>query len=450
MPEPDLEQWRAEVDEWLVSVLPRRADRGDAAPDYAIFANITEDAEHALLDRVREYRRQRFDAGYGAIALPTELGGAGLSARYVVAFTAAEQAFERPTSTELISVTCGLVGPTIATFGTDEQRDKFARAFLRSDLLCCQLFSEPGAGSDLAAVATTAVAEDNGWLINGQKVWSSGARFADYGLLLARTDPEVAKQAGLTMFLIPMDAPGVESPTDQADERRIVVQRGVPVRRAHRRRHAGGAGRRRLEGRERHARVRAHRQRSGHPAQGRHLRRPARAGASPRQGDRSGRAPATRRRVRAHRNCGRPPPIESRGRRRRAPRPGRRRRSARSSRRRTSPGSARSRPRCSAPVSPPTPANRTRSPGPSTCSARPAIDWPAAPTRSSATSSASACSACPANRASTAACRTRSCRAAAESSKASTSGHQPSSVASRSRCTAASPKSTSSARARRK
>jgi alkylation response protein AidB-like acyl-CoA dehydrogenase len=213
MPEPDLDQWRTEVDQWLASVLPQRTDRaasGDAPPDYAIFANITEDAEHALLDRVREYRRQRFDAGYGAIALATELGGAGLSPRYVVAFTAAEQGFEAPPSTELISVTCGLVGPTIATFGTEEQRDKYARAFLRSDLLCCQLFSEPGAGSDLAAVATTAVQEDNGWLINGQKVWSSGARFADYGLLLARTDPEVAKQAGLTMFLIPMDAPGVE------------------------------------------------------------------------------------------------------------------------------------------------------------------------------------------------------------------------------------------------
>ncbi|HEU5267583.1 MAG TPA: acyl-CoA dehydrogenase family protein [Jatrophihabitans sp.] len=210
MAEPELEQWRGQVREWLASVLPPRTEADDAQPDYAIFANITEEAERALLDRVREYRRQRFDAGYGAIALPVELGGAGLSPRFVVAFTAEEQQFEAPQSTELISVTCGLVGPTIATFGTDAQREKYARAFLRSDLLCCQLFSEPGAGSDLAAVATTAVHADNGWLINGQKVWSSGARFADYGLLLARTDPDVAKQAGLTMFLIPMDAPGVE------------------------------------------------------------------------------------------------------------------------------------------------------------------------------------------------------------------------------------------------
>jgi alkylation response protein AidB-like acyl-CoA dehydrogenase len=202
--------WRAEAREWLASELPRRPERPEGPTDYAVFQNITEEAERELLDKIRAYRQQRYDAGYGAIALSVELGGAGLSPRYVVAFTEEEQAFEAPPSTELISVTTGLVGPTIATFGTPEQRAKYARAFLRSDLLCCQLFSEPGAGSDLAAVATSAIKNDDGWLLDGQKVWSSGARFADYGLLLARTDPDVAKQAGLTMFLIPMDAPGVE------------------------------------------------------------------------------------------------------------------------------------------------------------------------------------------------------------------------------------------------
>ena len=210
MSEPDMRAWRAEAREWLASVLPQRPERPEGPADYAVFQNITEEAERELLDKIRAYRQQRYDAGYGAIALSEELGGAGLSPRYVVAFTEEEQAFEAPPSTELISVTTGLVGPTIATFGTPEQRAKYARAFLRSDLLCCQLFSEPGAGSDLAAVATSAVKNDDGWLLDGQKVWSSGARFADYGLLLARTDPDVAKQAGLTMFLIAMDAPGVE------------------------------------------------------------------------------------------------------------------------------------------------------------------------------------------------------------------------------------------------
>ncbi len=220
MSEPDMQAWRTTVREWLASVLPPRSERPEGPVDYAVFQNITEEAERELLDKVRAYRKQRYDAGYGAIALPVDLGGAGLSPRYVVAFTEEEQAFETPQSTELISVTTGLVGPTTATFGTAEQQAKYARAFLRSDLLCCQLFSEPGAGSDLAAVATSAVrmkgdgevrgAIRGGWLLDGQKVWSSGARFADYGLLLARTDREVAKQAGLTMFLIPMDAPGMD------------------------------------------------------------------------------------------------------------------------------------------------------------------------------------------------------------------------------------------------
>lgn len=206
----EFEQWRDELRAWLASELPPRTSSDDTPTGFAVFQNIPDEAERALLDRVRNYRRKRFDAGYGALALPVELGGAGLSMRYVVTYTAEEQQFATPPSTELISVTCGLVGPTIATFGTPEQRSKFAAAFLRSDLLCCQLFSEPGAGSDLAAAATRAVRVDDRWVIDGQKVWSSGARFADYGLLLARTDPHVVKQAGLTMFLVPMDAQGVE------------------------------------------------------------------------------------------------------------------------------------------------------------------------------------------------------------------------------------------------
>ena len=217
-PEPDMAAWRAQARDWLASALPRRSGRPAGPADYAVFQNLTEKAERDLLDTVRAYRRQRYDAGYGAIALAAGLGGSGLSPRYAVAFTEEEQAFEAPQSTELISVTTGLAGPTIATFGTAWQRELYARAFLRCDLLCCQLFSEPGAGSDLAAVATSAVrvpADEGadppgGWLVNGQKVWSSGAAFADYGLLLARTDRGVVKQAGLTMFLIPMNAPGVE------------------------------------------------------------------------------------------------------------------------------------------------------------------------------------------------------------------------------------------------
>src|SRR4029079_7330709 len=107
MAEPDIEQWRAEARDWLASVLPKRSDRSETAsdrsetaPDYAVFANISEEAEHAMLDRVRAYRRQRFDAGYGAIALPSELGGAGLSPRYVVRLTAQQHRLDAPHSSD--------------------------------------------------------------------------------------------------------------------------------------------------------------------------------------------------------------------------------------------------------------------------------------------------------------------------------------------------------------
>nr|WP_231896000.1 acyl-CoA dehydrogenase family protein [Gordonia sp. LAM0048] len=122
----------------------------------------------------------------------------------------AELEFDVPPSTELISVTTGLVGPAVAMFGTDEQREAYARPLLRTDLLACQLFSEPGAGSDLASLSCRAVRDGDGWRIDGQKVWSSGARFADLGMLLARTDPDLPKHKGITAFLIPLDAPAVE------------------------------------------------------------------------------------------------------------------------------------------------------------------------------------------------------------------------------------------------
>ena len=209
-----LEAWRAEVRAWLATVAPPKDEEvfvwGEGDPRLHIFLSMSHDEEKAFLDRVREYRKQRYDAGYGAIALPEEYGGAGLPSVYAVAFADEEREFAVPPSSEIISVTTGLVGAAVSVFGTPEQREEFARAFLRTDLLCCQLFSEPGAGSDLAGLSTKAVRDGDDWLITGQKIWSSNAQFSEYGFLLARTNPDVVKQAGITAFLVPMDAPGVE------------------------------------------------------------------------------------------------------------------------------------------------------------------------------------------------------------------------------------------------
>ncbi|MDX3240587.1 acyl-CoA dehydrogenase family protein [Streptomyces sp. ME18-1-4] len=212
MSQPDPDAWRTQVRQWLAGVLePARAPQSaTGAADLAVFHNLPEDEERLLLERCRVYQRARFDAGYQALTLPEDKGGAGLTAAHVAAFAEEESAFEVPPSTELISVTVRLVAMAVSLFGTAEQRDTYARGFLRTDLLACQLFSEPGAGSDLAALRTRARQEGDEWVIDGQKVWTSGAQFADYGLLLARTDPDVVKQAGITAFLVPMDATGVE------------------------------------------------------------------------------------------------------------------------------------------------------------------------------------------------------------------------------------------------
>lgn len=206
----DLDAFRAEVRDWLASVAAPRSAAADGPADLAVFRNLSDEQEGRLLDAARNYRRQRFDAGYGALTLAPEHGGRGLPASYASEVARAELEFEVPPSTELISVTTGLVGPAVAMFGTERQRTDYATPLLRTDLLACQLFSEPGAGSDLASLSCRAVRDGDGWRIDGQKVWSSGARFADLGMLLARTDPDLPKHKGITAFLIPLDAPGVE------------------------------------------------------------------------------------------------------------------------------------------------------------------------------------------------------------------------------------------------
>jgi alkylation response protein AidB-like acyl-CoA dehydrogenase len=209
-----LEAWRADVRTWLGTVASPKGDEvfiwGEGDPRLSIFLSMSHDEEKAFLERVRDYRKQRFDAGYGAISLPDEFGGAGLPSTYSVAFADEERSFDVPPSSEIISVTTGLVGAAVSVFGTPAQREQFAKAFLRTDLLCCQLFSEPGAGSDLAGLSTKALRDGDDWVVSGQKIWSSNAQFSEYGFLLARTDPDVVKQAGITAFLVPMGAPGID------------------------------------------------------------------------------------------------------------------------------------------------------------------------------------------------------------------------------------------------
>ncbi|MGI5128014.1 acyl-CoA dehydrogenase family protein [Pseudonocardia sp. CA-107938] len=182
---------------WLAARLP---PRGDAARrSVAVFHDLPPDEERALIARIQDWLRIKYDAGYGE-----------LTGRYEEAFAEVEREFDTPGQHELTSVSTALVAPTVQLFGTPEQRELLVRPLLRGDELACQLFSEPSAGSDLAGLGTRAVRDGDSWVVNGQKVWSSGAQFAGWGELICRTDPDVAKHRGLTAFLLPMDTPGVD------------------------------------------------------------------------------------------------------------------------------------------------------------------------------------------------------------------------------------------------
>jgi alkylation response protein AidB-like acyl-CoA dehydrogenase len=211
---PSVESFAAAAREWLAARLPP-ADPGhlawgEGSDDVSVFHRLSFDAEKALLDRAMAWQQQKYDAGYGAITWPPEHGGAGLTVAHEQAFTDAESEFAAPDGHETFAVTTHLVAPTVRLFGTAAQQARFVRRFLRAEELCCQLFSEPGAGSDLAGLATRAERDGDEWVLNGQKVWSSGAQFAGWGELIARTDPDVPKHAGLTAFMVPLDAPGVQ------------------------------------------------------------------------------------------------------------------------------------------------------------------------------------------------------------------------------------------------
>ena len=159
----------------------------------------------------QQFLGARFDAGLAWVNFPEGHGGLGLP-----------QSFQAQVNAELAGagaagpeagrngIGLGMAAPTIAAFGTEEQKRRFLRPLWTCEQIYCQLFSEPGAGSDLAAVATRAVRDGDDWIVNGQKVWTSGAQNAQLAILVARTDPAVPKHAGLTYFLCDMSDPGVD------------------------------------------------------------------------------------------------------------------------------------------------------------------------------------------------------------------------------------------------
>lgn len=162
----------------------------------------------AFIAAARAYQAKKAEAGFAGITWAKEQGGQALPPIYSVIFGQEEAKFDAPAGPFAIGL--GMCIPTLIAFATDEQKKRYVGPALRGEEIWCQLFSEPAAGSDVAGLKTRAVRDGDDWVINGQKVWTSGAHYSDYGILLVRTDPDKPKHKGLTMVFLDMKSPGVE------------------------------------------------------------------------------------------------------------------------------------------------------------------------------------------------------------------------------------------------
>jgi alkylation response protein AidB-like acyl-CoA dehydrogenase len=198
-PTPEQEAVRAECRAWLQANLPWEYGKG--------FPPRFDDlAEEVVF--LRDWQHRLAEGRWVGVTWPEEYGGRGAGPlhHYIV-----QEELARARAPELVGrIGINLVGPTLLAHGTEDQRARWLPRILAADELFCQLFSEPGAGSDLAAVATRAEPVEGGWVLNGQKVWTSYAQFADWGLCLARTNPNVKKQAGITALVVDMRSEGVD------------------------------------------------------------------------------------------------------------------------------------------------------------------------------------------------------------------------------------------------
>jgi|SRR5690554_103549 len=195
---PEEAAFRSEVRQWLA----------DNAQDYRkpLPAGISEEE---YIARGRAWQKRKAEAGYAAICWPLSEGGLDGTSMQEMIFAEEESRFHVPVG-PFVTIGTSLAVPTIRTHGKPEQIERFSRPTLEGDILWCQLFSEPGAGSDLAALRTRAVKDGDDWVVNGQKVWTSWAHVADWGIMVARTDTHVPKHKGLTYFLVDMKAQGID------------------------------------------------------------------------------------------------------------------------------------------------------------------------------------------------------------------------------------------------
>jgi alkylation response protein AidB-like acyl-CoA dehydrogenase len=208
---PEEAAFRAEARAWLEAHAPAKGGADDFSSPYRGNPRTVgeyEERERTYVERCKWWQGELYRGGWAGITWPKESGGRGGTPLEAAIF--AEEQARFGVSSGAFAVGIGMAGPTIIGHGTDEQQRRYVDAMLRGDEVWCQLFSEPGAGSDLASLSTRAVRDGDRWVVNGQKVWTSGARLSDWAILLARTDPDQPKHRGITFFVLDMETPGID------------------------------------------------------------------------------------------------------------------------------------------------------------------------------------------------------------------------------------------------
>jgi acyl-CoA dehydrogenase len=199
---PEEAAFRAEVRAWL------EANATALGAEEANLGLMEERSDPGTVQKCQAWQAKKADAGWACITWPKEYGGRGGTPIQSVIFGQEEARFHTPPN--IFAIGQGMLGPTIMAHGTEEQKKRYLQPMIRGDEIWSQLFSEPGAGSDLAGLSMRAVRDGDEWVVNGQKIWTTGAQYSKWGMVLTRSDPTATKHAGITYFIVDMKSPGVE------------------------------------------------------------------------------------------------------------------------------------------------------------------------------------------------------------------------------------------------
>ena len=198
---PQEAEFRAKCRTWLEANAELKTKKTNSAKNMNA-------GNKSLLEAAAEWQKKKYDAGWAMIHWPKEFGGIGATPIERIIWAQEESKFNVPKGVYEIGL--GMAGPVMMEYATDEQKERYLPPMAEGKEIWCQLFSEPSAGSDVAGLRSKAVQDGENWIVNGQKVWTSGAHFSDYGILVVRHDPSLEKHKGLTFFFVDMKSPGIE------------------------------------------------------------------------------------------------------------------------------------------------------------------------------------------------------------------------------------------------